>query len=757
MGKAYYRLFISFLVVIIIPVVTFGIFAYNRSLSSIEQEAVKNNQTLLNVFKKNIDGILMDIDASYIQNGLVIETFDGINLPLSSVDYLSQKKLMNIDSFVRHLNTNSDIVDQAMIYYKQAKVFVTPDGRFDEASFKDEAIARHLKGINDNVIWLGPRQVKSARSAGAIPVISYIRQLPVLPDYKKAAFIVNINLYNLSSVMASYSSGYEGQKIYLMDAGGTVIADADKEFIGKDLSIYPYIAQALDNRQGYEFRDDINGQTSLISFLPSGVQNWKYVIITPMQSLMAGSTAIRRGIIAMSIFLILVGIAASVLISRRLYKPVKSIVSSWQGIKAMDSHSDEYSAIRNYLTELQQRNKDLEQQWQNIWPIVKEKMLLDILSGKSAMMTDINNSLRSYGINADFNNFVVMAIEIDGIERMDDIDKELAVFSIKNAVNEIMKAEYDGFVTSKDYTALSVVDLPQAEYYLDYKRTISYLCTEIMDSIEKHMKLTISVGVSRLYHDPHDLHKAYYEAVEAIKYRLVYGNRSFIFIEDAEPESENMGTYPYDKEQELVKYIKAMNADKANAVLEDVASYLSAYKSYEYIKQFLIQLTGYIMLSIYDMGYTEAEIFGARSLPEEINSIKTLKDATQWLGGVCNTIITFLAEKHKGRNGNIVAKCKAYVDEHFDDAQISLCAVAETLYTSESYLSRIFKEETGMTFTEYITQKRIENAKYFLENTDMTMEQIANSIGLSIQSFMRIFKKYENMSPGQFRISKRCD
>ncbi|AEE97715.1 AraC family transcriptional regulator [Mahella australiensis] len=755
MGRAYYRLFVSFLVVIIIPVMIFGIFAYNRSLSSIEEEAVKNNQTLLNVFKQNIDGILMDIDTSFIQNGLVIETFDGINLPESYGDYLSQRKLMNINDFVTHLNTNSDVVDDAMIYYKQAGVFVTPNGRFSEEGFKDEPIARHLKGVNDNVLWLGPRQVKSTRSGGTIPVMSYVRQLPVLPSYKRAAFVVNINLHSLSSVMASYSSGYERQKIYLLDSEGIVIADADKEFIGKDLSIYPYISQVLNNKQGYEFRDDINGQASLVSFLPSSVQNWKYVVITPMQSLMAGSTAIQRGIIAMSIFLILVGIAASVLISRRLYRPVKSIVSSWQGIRAIDSHSDEYSAIGNYLSELQQRNNDLEQQWKNVWPVVKEKMLLDILKGKNTMITDINNSLRSYGIKADFSNFVVMAIEIDDIECMEDIDKELAVFSVKNAVNEIIKAEYDGFVTSEDYTVLSVVNLPQAEYYLDYKRTLGYLCTEIMDSIEKHIKLTISIGISRLYHDSNDLHKAYSEAVEAIKYRLLYGNRSLTFIEDAEPGSDNMSTYPYDKEQELVKYIKAMDVDKANMALKDITSHLATYKSYEYIKQFFIQLIGYIMVSVYDMGYTETEIFGARSLLKEINSIKTLKDATQWLSEICNAVINFLAEKHKGRNRNIVAQCKAYVDEHFEDSQLSLLAVAEELYTSESYLSRIFKEETGMTFTEYIAIKRIERAKYFLENTDMTMEQIAKNIGLSIQSFMRIFKKYESMSPGQFRASKR--
>ncbi len=685
---------------------------------------------------------------------MIIETFDGVNLPFTISDYLSQKKLMNINDFVTHLTADNNIIDDAMIYYKHNKVFITSNGRFDEKGFKNEEVASQLKDDNTNVLWLGPRWTKSKRSGRTIPVISYVRQLPLLSAYKKAAFVVDIDLYMLSSVMEHYENSCKDQKLYLLDSNGVVIAAANEQFIGKDLSIYPYISQILDKEKGDEFRDTIDGELSIISFLPSSIPGWKYVIVTPVQSLMSGSILIRHGIVVMIMFFIAIGVVISVLMSKRLYEPVKSIISSWKGNSYINRKVDEYAVINSYLSTLQHRNKDLEKRWEDIWPVVKDKILLDILKGKNVEGNNMIDHLNSYGINVKFDNFVTLAAEIDDMKNMRNIDKEVFLFSVKNVVEEIINTEYNGFATSEDYTVVFTVNLPQAEYYLDYKRTVRYLCFEIMDNIKKYMGFTISIGVSRLYHKTDELGKSYLEAMEAIKYRLLYGKQSVIFIEDVEPASEGVNSYPYDKEKELVMYIKAMDIKRVSIILDDIVTYLKN-KSCNYIRQFFIQLVGYIMISIYDMGYTESELFEGRFLYGELDSLETLKDIRQWMECLCRDIITFLEYKHKEESKDIVIKCKNYIDEHFSDSEISLSVVAEKLYTSDSYLSRVFKEEVGMTFTEYLTLKRIERAKQLLEFTDMTMNEIAENIGLSLQSFMRVFKKYEQMSPGQFRTIKR--
>lgn len=755
MGRAYYRLFISYLTLVIVPTLAFGIFAYNISALSIQQEAIKFNKTLLGVYKERIDGILNEIDASFIQNGLVIETFDGVNFPSSTDNYLAQKKLMNINQFVTHLTANSSVVDDAVIYYKYNKVFITSNGQFDEKGSKNEDIALQLKNNNTNVLWFGPRWTKSKRSGSAIPVISYVRQLPLLSSYKKAAFIVDVDLYLLSSMMEHYEDNYGDQKLYLLDSNGIVISAANKEFIGKDLSIYPHISRVLNEEEGNEFRDNVDGELSIVSFLPSSIPGWRYVIVTPVQSLMSGSILIRRGIAVVMAFFILMGVVISLLLSKRLYKPVRSIISSWQGSDYIDRKVDEYVVINNYLSALQHRNKYLEKRLENVWPLVKDKILLDILKGKNVMDGNIAEHLGTYGISVKFDNFVTLAAEIDDMKDMGNIDKEIFLFGVKNIVEEIVNTEYSGFVTSNDHTVVFIMELPQAEYFLDYKRTVKYLCSEVIDSIKKYMGFTVSIGVSRLHHGANELEKSYLEAMEAIKYRLLYGEQSVIFIEDVEPTSEGINSYPYDKEKELITYIKAMDAEKVDVILDDIVSYLKN-RSYNYIRQFFIQLVGYLMISIYDMGYSESELFEGRCVYDELDGLKTLKDMRQWMGCLCRDIIAFLERKHKEESKDIVIKCKNYIDEHFRDSEISLSVVAEKLYTSDSYLSRVFKEEVGMTFTEYLTLKRIEMAKHLLESTDMTMNEIAEEIGLSLQSFMRVFKKYEQISPGQFRTIKRA-
>src|SRR5699024_192503 len=140
----------------------------------------------------------LELDKNLIQNGLVIETFDGLSLPTSqSTDYLSQKKNINLNNFVVHLNAGSEILDGVTIYFKNENVFLTSTGRFSQSESWDQKITEIIAENNNN-IWAGPRKIYSRIYDRNIWGISYIRQLPLITEYKKACFIANIDLAKLS-------------------------------------------------------------------------------------------------------------------------------------------------------------------------------------------------------------------------------------------------------------------------------------------------------------------------------------------------------------------------------------------------------------------------------------------------------------------------------------------------------------------------------------------------------------------------------
>ena len=95
---------------------------------------------------------------------------------------------------------------------------------------------------------------------------------------------------------------------------------------------------------------------------------------------------------------------------------------------------------------------------------------------------------------------------------------------------------------------------------------------------------------------------------------------------------------------------------------------------------------------------------------------------------------------------------KNYMHENMSDPDMSLSHTAKKFFMNGSYLSRIFKQETGYTFVEYLTKIRMEKAIKLLKETDMKAYQVAESVGISNPHYFSIcFKKWTGVSVNDFK------
>ncbi|MBP5655057.1 MAG: helix-turn-helix domain-containing protein [Clostridiales bacterium] len=103
-----------------------------------------------------------------------------------------------------------------------------------------------------------------------------------------------------------------------------------------------------------------------------------------------------------------------------------------------------------------------------------------------------------------------------------------------------------------------------------------------------------------------------------------------------------------------------------------------------------------------------------------------------------------------------VAECIDYIYEHLDE-KIRMEDLTRASGLSEGYLSRLFKTETNMTVTEYITAKKIETARNMLANSDYPIVWISDALAFPSQSyFTRVFTKRCKVTPARYRkISRR--
>lgn len=99
----------------------------------------------------------------------------------------------------------------------------------------------------------------------------------------------------------------------------------------------------------------------------------------------------------------------------------------------------------------------------------------------------------------------------------------------------------------------------------------------------------------------------------------------------------------------------------------------------------------------------------------------------------------------------LIQTAKGYIDLNFDK-HLTLDSVASHVYVSPSYLSTLFKKETGVNFSEYVTNVRMENAKRLLDDAKYTIAQISEMVGYKdVKHFSSVFQKYYQVSPAQYR------
>jgi YesN/AraC family two-component response regulator len=138
------------------------------------------------------------------------------------------------------------------------------------------------------------------------------------------------------------------------------------------------------------------------------------------------------------------------------------------------------------------------------------------------------------------------------------------------------------------------------------------------------------------------------------------------------------------------------------------------------------------------------------NLLQSLNDKKTLTDLLNFI----NDLLKHVSRQYgsnDARENNYCDLAKKFLEENYMQ-DMNIMDVADQLDISYSYLSKIFRIKTSVTLSDYLNNVRIEKSKMFLATTFLTLNEIAEKVGYNnVQSYQRFFKKYLNITPGDYR------
>ena len=141
----------------------------------------------------------------------------------------------------------------------------------------------------------------------------------------------------------------------------------------------------------------------------------------------------------------------------------------------------------------------------------------------------------------------------------------------------------------------------------------------------------------------------------------------------------------------------------------------------------------------------------------EIMGLSTTEELRDWFMGKLTSACRNVINKREERSNDIIKTAKQFIEDNYSK-DISLDDVSRKVNISPYYFSKIFKDESGLNFIEYLTNLRIDNAKKLLSDTDMSIKEICLSCGYTDPNyFSRSFKKNVGTTPTEYKDGKLAE
>lgn len=420
--------------------------------------------------------------------------------------------------------------------------------------------------------------------------------------------------------------------------------------------------------------------------------------------------------------------------------------------------------VREKLDYEMAQKKDMEMLRENYiksLPVLREKFLGSLITNR-LNRSEILERASNYGLNLNYNGFIVTVISIDfkestgnfpETEKVSPIEnRELTNLAIFNLTEEVINKYEAGTVFLHNDNILIIFTPGGNEKDRSIQKVISIL-EELNQSIKKYYKISVTFGVGVYCSDIANIGYSYESAVTALDYRIILNN-NIICIEDMEPKAAQNILFDELRSRSLISCIKVGTPEEIEETIEKLfKEIIDGNVSYKDYQIYLLDILTTILKTARDIHIDMDKVFGINyNLFVEMYKFKDIRQVKEWLVNICTKIKGQVSKDRQDTCKLIVKKAIEYVEKFYDDSELTINKMCKHLHISPTYFSTIFKKETKCTFISYLTHIRMEAAKELLRTNSCKSFEIAKRVGYSEPNyFSYCFKKNFNISPSEYR------
>lgn len=387
---------------------------------------------------------------------------------------------------------------------------------------------------------------------------------------------------------------------------------------------------------------------------------------------------------------------------------------------------------------------------------MKKRFLTSMLFGEqeSRKIADCNSINQEYSTSFKEGVFQAVFIKVDT-----DRGEEESIGSMIEKLEkytDILGDVCEEHITTEMHSGIITLVNYKFEQEALVRKKIEEMYEEIKKYIDRFEGFSVVLGVGRKMDHFLESNLCLKTAIDAIKYRIRISNTNIIYLENYQFE-------PYDIDKIVTEgkkqaYLSKVVSGDIRGAQECLAATLREIRysggNYSPILFFDILIAYVDLLTDYckqqDL-YSEEYERNLKKWNVSTDNIRSEKMLLAVTEDLIRETLEYAAEEKKSKDIKPIREIKKYIEENYME-EISLGQLAELVDMNASYLSSVFKKETGMTYSEYLILCRVKQASRLLVETNLSIGEIAHQSGYQdARYFSKQFSKQVGLKPSEYR------